>query len=133
MDRICVARSLSNQALFLLLVSVTGALYFLDVALRGESASPFTPFTFAFGLSAVYQALRTYVVRTEFTTERIQHRTMFGIWRGLEYSKVQIVDDRGDSITIVGEDILGKSISIKLLKWDGDLQSVGKFLTALNS
>jgi hypothetical protein len=49
---------------------------------------------------------------------------MLGFWHGLEYSKVMVSEDRGESINIIGEDILGKGVRLHLLKRDGKLDEV---------
>ena len=68
------------------------------------------------------------MMRTIFTQSRMEHRTIFGVWRAVEYSKILLLDDRGQSITIIGEDVVGKSIKIVLLKWDGNLEEALRFL-----
>jgi hypothetical protein len=53
---------------------------------------------------------------------------MFGFWHGLEYSKIMVSEDRGEAITIIGEDILGKGTRIRLQKRDGNFEEVLAFL-----
>jgi hypothetical protein len=74
------------------------------------------------------QALRTYVFRAVFTDDRIEYTTMLGVWHGLEYSNLIVSEDRGQSITIIGEDIMGKGTTIHLLKSDGNFEQVLAFL-----
>ena len=75
-----------------------------------------------------WQALRTYVFRTVFLDDRIEHTTRLGFWHGLEYSKIMVAEDRGESISITGEDVMGKTITIQLLKRDGNYDEVLAFL-----
>jgi hypothetical protein len=53
---------------------------------------------------------------------------MLGAWRSVEYSKILVLNEQGESITIIGEDVVGKSIRIVLRKWDGNFERVLHFL-----
>jgi hypothetical protein len=53
---------------------------------------------------------------------------MFGKWRAAEYSKMMVLRDRGESLTILAEDLMGKSVKITLLARDGDLEAASCFL-----
>jgi hypothetical protein len=46
----------------------------------------------------------------------------------MEYSKILIQEDRGESITIIGEDLLGKSVRVSFLGLDGNLEEIAAFL-----
>ena len=122
---LCVAKSRTNQKIFFLLVAVTCCVsFFLDILMFGR----FENLTIVFALVTIWQCLRTYVVRTVFATDRIEHRNALGIWRGVEYSKIMVQEDRGESISIIGEDLMGKSVSFSILKRDGNLEEVLAFL-----
>jgi hypothetical protein len=122
---LCVAQSRSNKRIFFLLVGVTCcASFFFDVLLFRRLGT----FTAVFAFVTIWQALRTYVVRTVFTTDRIEHRNALGNWRGVKYSKIMVQEDRDESITIIGEDFMGRSVRFSLLKRDGNLEEVAAFL-----
>jgi len=124
-DALCVARSRSNQMIFFLLVAATcGASFFFDILLFGR----FGIFTIVFVLVTIWQGLRTYVVRTVFTSDRIEHRTALGIWHGAEYSRIMILEDRNESITIFGEDLMGRGLKFSLVRRDGNLGEIVAFL-----
>jgi hypothetical protein len=67
-------------------------------------------------------------VSTVFTEDRIEHRNALGIWRGVEYSKIMVQEDRGESITIVGEDLMGKGVKFSIEKRDGNFEEAAAFL-----
>lgn len=120
-----VARSRSNQG-YLFLLSLATCFVFLFFGFFS-----FNPVGIIFPVFATVtfcQALRTYVFRTVFMEDRIEHTTMFGFWHGLEYSKVMVTEDRGESITIIGEDVMGKGVTIHLLKRDGKFDEALAFL-----
>ena len=122
---LCMARSRANQLYFFLLLIVTGCVFiFFDLFFLRRVGI----FTLIFAGVTITQALRTYVFRTVFTDDRIEHTTMFGFWHGLEYSKIMVSEDRGEAITIIGEDILGKGTRIRLQKRDGNFEEVLAFL-----
>lgn len=124
-DTLCIARSRPNQRLFFSLVAVTCCAYLVfDAFLFGRLGITTIVFTFA----TIWQGSRTYVVRTIFTQDRIEHRNALGVWHGMEYSKILIQEDRGESITIIGEDLLGKSVRVSFLGLDGNLEEIAAFL-----
>jgi len=83
---------------------------------------------FIFAVLTVIEVLRTFVMRTEFKEDRIEHRTMFGNWRGMEYAGLLITDGRDNSIDILGCDLLGKSLQITIREQDGDLEKIDGLL-----
>jgi hypothetical protein len=122
---LCVARSRSNQGYLLLLVIATCfafIIYCFGLFLLVEIM------TLVFAGVTFWQALRTYVFRTVFMDDRIEHTTRLGFWHGLDYSKIMVAEDRGESISITGEDVMGKTITIQLLKRDGNYDEVLAFL-----
>jgi len=122
---LCVARSIPNQIVCFTLIVVAFLLHeFVELPLIGR----FGAWTILFTIIILIQALRTYVVRTLFAFDRIEHRTMLGAWRSVEYSKILVLNEQGESITIIGEDVVGKSIRIVLRKWDGNFERVLHFL-----
>ena len=124
-DPLCIAQSRSNKRMFFLLVAITcGACFSFDLFLFGRPGT----ITAVFVLATIWQGLRTYMVRTVFTADRIEHRNVLGVWRGIEYSKIMVQEDRGESITILGEDLMGKTVKFSLLKRDGNLEEVVDFL-----
>ncbi len=128
-DTLCVARSRPNQMIFFLLVAATcGASFLFDLLVFGR----FGLVTIVFVSLTVWQGLRTYVMRTVFAADRVEHRTALGIWRGAEYSKMAAVKGEDESIAIIGEDLVGKTLEFRLLKRDANLEEVAAFLRGRN-
>jgi hypothetical protein len=80
-------------------------------------------------LITAWQAIRTYVVRTEFGAERLEHRDMRGNWRAAQYSGLLVQRDPGESIIISGDDLMGRNLTFRISKMDADLDRVEEFLS----
>lgn len=120
-----VARSRRNQMIFFLLVAGTcGVSFVFDLLLSGK----FGLVTIALVSLTIWQGLRTYVMRTVFSADRIEHRTALGVSQEAEYSKIKFMEGEDESITIAGEDLLGKWLEFTLRKRDGNLEEVAAFL-----
>jgi len=85
-------------------------------------------FGVAFICITIWFALRTYVQLTTFTANQIEHRTMLGVCRVVESGKYVVYESRGSSIMILGDDLAGKSIQIRIMASDADLDEVTNFL-----
>ena len=122
---LCVGQSRSNKRIFFSLIAAMCCFAFASYVLPFWWLETFTTVLF---IGTIWQGLRTYVTRTVFSAERVEHRNALGTWCGVEYSKIMLQEDRGESITIVGEDLMGKSVTFSLLKQDGNLDEAVAFL-----
>lgn len=130
LDRsLCIAQSKSNRRLFVALLILTGGVYMFDLFAGGVAGS----FTLISAGVTAWQALRTYVARTIFTADGVEHRTSLGKLRMAKYRSLLILTDKGESIELIGEDVDGRNLKITLREIDGDLQSVSAFLDVFAS
>ena len=119
-----VRASRRNRIFLFTLVAITCCLYPLDLFIGGRIGL----FTYVIAVLTIRQALETYMVVTVFKGTRLEHRSIFGIWRTAEYSKLLVLSGWQDSIRLVGEDTQGKSIKITISRMDGDLEAVSAFM-----
>jgi hypothetical protein len=122
---LCIARSRSNQRRFFLLL-ITICIVFIFFSFFSYNLA--IVITLVLAYAAIWQCLRTYTFRTVFLDDRIEHSTMLGVWHGIEYNKIIVSADRDESITIIGEDVMGEAIRIQLLKSDGNLKEALELL-----
>jgi hypothetical protein len=115
-----VGRSRKNQAAFVGLVCGAICVFLLF--------GPTSVFTVVFVLLAIWQGLQTYVVRTEFGAERLDHRDRLGNWRAAQYAGLLVQRDPGESVTISCDDLTGRNLTFKISKMDGDPDLVEEFL-----
>jgi len=121
---ICAGRSGRNQVFCLLLFAAMCFFSIFEILVTGRIGGSFV---LVFAVLTVMQILRTFVRRTDFKEDRIEHRTMFGNWRGMDYAGLMVTDGR-DSIDILGSDLLGKSLQITIREHDGDLEKINDLL-----
>jgi hypothetical protein len=118
-ELLIISASRKNRIFLLILIATLCCVYLLE----GLGV-----FTLVFLVFTIRQALETYMVLTVFTSTRLEHRSIFGIWRTAEYSKLLVLSGWQESIRLVGEDTQGKSIKISISKMDGDLEAVAAFM-----
>jgi len=121
-----LGRSHADQWFFWLLVAATVCQVAFDIHVGWRRFETWV----AIGLACtvVWLALQTYVRRTTFTPDRIEHRTVLGARRVIERGKFVAYESRGNSIIILGDDTAGKSIQIRITASDGNLDDVVDFL-----
>ena len=88
----------------------------------------FGTFTLICILVTIWQVLRTYVVRTTFAADHVEHRDHLGRESVLPYTNIMVQEDNGDSITIFGDDVVGRNIRFRIEKRDGNLESIVSLL-----
>ncbi len=119
-----IRASTKNRIFLFTLAAITCCMYPLDLAIGGRIGL----YTYVLAVLTIRQALETYMVLTVFTSTRLEHRSIFGVWRTAEYSKLLILSGWQESIRLVGEDTQGKSIKISFSRMDGDLEAISAFM-----
>jgi hypothetical protein len=97
-------RPKTNRILLVAVIAATFCVFLIDLTLRGGVGT----FTVLFSVFTIWQALRTYMVRTTFTRTRVKHRSILGVWHAAEYSKLLVLSGWPASIRLVGEDTEGQ-------------------------
>jgi hypothetical protein len=123
-ELLIISASKKNRIFLLILIAITCSVYLLDLSLGGRSGL----FTEVLAVLTIRQALETYIVVTVFMGTRLEHRSIFGVWRTAEYSKLLVLSGWPGAIRLVGEDTQGKSIKISISKMDGDLEAISAFM-----
>jgi hypothetical protein len=120
-----VAQSRPNKRLFYFLIGLTCCIGIgFDVFLLGR----FGIVTVVLVLIVIWQGLRTYVFRAVFTEKCIEYRSVLGVAHMIEYSKIMVLEDRGESIILFGENLRGKTVKFSLYRRDGNLDAISEFL-----
>jgi hypothetical protein len=118
-ELLIISASTKNRIFLFVLIATLCCVYLLE-GLR--------VFTLVFVFFTIRQALETYMVVTVFARTRLEHRSIFGVWRTAEYSKLLVLSGWQESIRLVGEDTQGKSIKISFSRMDGDLEAIAAFM-----
>lgn len=120
-----VGRSRTNQRIFWVFVALVVLALMVDLRLSGRPEFP----TWAFLILCSWQALRTFVVLTLFTSESIQYRSAMGVWHDMPYSSVLLERRARKAVILHGPDRQGHKMRIVIVRRDGDLDKIAGVVT----